>query len=64
LALIIPTRRAVGGWLASLAHEQGKHAKAKVLYEQALRVFEKQLGTDHPHTHALRERYKELLRDM
>jgi tetratricopeptide (TPR) repeat protein len=36
--------------LASLYKSQGKYKEAEPLYQQALNIFEQQLGIDHPHT--------------
>lgn len=51
-------------WLATQAQQQGKYLEAKGLYEQAMRVYEQQLGTEHPTTQAIRNNYAALLEKM
>ena len=50
--------------LAELYQAQGRHAKAKPLYERALAILEKALGPEHPQVAISLENYASLLRNM
>ncbi len=50
--------------LAALYRAQGQYAKAEPLYQRAVAIMEKALGTDHPNVATSLENYAELLRNM
>ncbi len=47
--------------LAFLYERQGRYSEAEPLYQQALEMFEKWLGVDHPNTVTIRENLEDLL---
>ena len=49
--------------LAGLYDSQGRYEQAEPLYRQALDIFEKVLGKDHPSTVTVRENYQLLLEE-
>ena len=49
--------------LARLYQDQGRYAKAKPLYKQALAITEKALGPEHPAVATVLENYAMLLRE-
>ena len=50
--------------LANLYHDQGQHAKAEPLYQRALAMREKALGSEHPNVATVLENYAILLGSM
>jgi tetratricopeptide (TPR) repeat protein len=46
--------------LAFIATEEGRRPEAKQHYEQALRIYEKQMGSDHEHTVEIRQEIEKL----
>ncbi len=48
--------------LALFCHDHGKYAEAEPLYQRALAIYEKALGSEHSHVAASLENYASLLR--
>jgi tetratricopeptide (TPR) repeat protein len=49
------------GNLAALLHDQGDLAGARPLYERAMAIADKVLGTEHPNTNRVRHNFARLL---
>ncbi|WP_442941785.1 tetratricopeptide repeat protein [Nostoc sp.] len=46
--------------LAALYCDQGRYSEAELLYIQALDIFERRLGANHPNTVAVRQSFEDL----
>jgi len=47
--------------LAGLYQDQGRYAEVEPLFQQALTIYEQQLGASHPTTGIVRQNYTKLL---